>query len=159
MTDSDSSPALTPTSQKLASTYGIWLELAAGRVGPRRDEITPAQLRGTTASTFMIDVIDGGQDFRFRFAGDRVIQFMGRRLAGTLLSELRGTLFFDAMHHLFERCMVTKAPVRSGPVQTSYPGKEFLEIETVIMPLSDDGVNINCLFGGLDSWQVGTHGS
>ena len=51
-------------------------------------------MKGVLASTFIIDVVDGGQDFRFRFAGDRIIQFMGRRFAGILLSELTGTFFY-----------------------------------------------------------------
>ncbi len=143
------------TSERLKIVHGVWRDLAAGRIGPKRDEITPALLRGTTAFTFTIDVVDGGRDFRFRFAGDRIIQFIGRRLAGSLLSEIRGARFFDVMHMLYEECTRTKAPVARGPVQTTYPGKEFLEIETIILPLSEDGQTVSCLFGAMDSRQVG----
>jgi len=45
--------------------------LRAGRIGPKRDEISPAPLRGLLPFTFIIDVVDGGRDFRFRFAGEK----------------------------------------------------------------------------------------
>jgi hypothetical protein len=42
-------------------------------------------------------------------------------------------------------------------VQASLQGKEFLEIEAMVLPLSDDGATITGLFGAFDSWQLGTH--
>lgn len=157
--ESDDSFVRGLTSEKLRAAYDAWRELRAGRVGPRRDEITPARLRTVLPSTFMIDVIDAGQDFRFRFAGDRIIQFMGQRYAGTLLSEKRGIIFFDNMARLFKRCVSSRVPISSGPVQASLQGKEFLEIEAMVLPLSDDGTAISTLFGAFDSWQIGTHTS
>jgi len=157
MTDNANPVAL--TSEKLKAIHAVWRELAAGRLGPNREAITPARLRSKTASTFFIDVVDEGKDFRFRFAGDRVVQFMGQRLAGELLSAHRGTPFFDGMHGLYMRCVKQRAPATSGAVRASYPGKEFLDIEVLIMPLSDDGKTVTCLFGAFDSWPVGTHRS
>lgn len=147
------------TSEKLRATYEVWNELRASRIGPRRDEIAPARLRAVLPWTFMIDVVDGGQDFRFRFAGDRIIQFMGRRFAGALLSEQGANPFFERMRAMYSACATTIAPVTSGVVRTTYPGKEFLEIEALVLPLSEDGVTVPTLFGAFDSWQFGTHGS
>jgi len=147
----------TLTSEKLKSAFDAWDTLRAGRIGPKREEITPAPLKGVLASTFIIDVVDGGQDFRFRFAGDRIIQFMGRRFAGMLLSELIGTSFFDSMRAMYSGCVAAKRPITSGVRQATYPGKEFLEIEAMVLPLSEDGANVTHLFGAFDSWQLGTH--
>ena len=145
------------SSDKLKSAFDAWDALRSGRIGPKRDELTPVHLRGVLASTFMIDVVDGGQDFRFRFAGDRVIQFMGRRFAGMLLSELTGTSFFDNMRAMYSGCVASKGPVTSGVRQVTYPGKEFLEAEAMVLPLSDDGANVTHIFGAFESWQLGTH--
>jgi len=147
------------TSNKLRAAYETWKDLRGRRLAPKRGEITPARLRGILPSTFMIDVIDGGKDFRFRFAGERIIQFMGRRYAGTLLSAVRGSTFFDNMARMFEGCTEGKAPLTRGPVQASLTGKEFLEIEAMVLPLSEDGVEIHALFGAFESWQLGTHTS
>src|SRR5579871_1842258 len=107
---------LSLTSEKLRKTYDVWREWRGDRIGPRRDEVAPAKLRAVLSSTFMIDVVDGGKDFRFRFAGERVIQFMGRRLAGSLLSEQTSNPFFERMRAIFSSCVSTKAPVSRGPV-------------------------------------------
>jgi hypothetical protein len=159
MMDNSDGFGRTLTSDKLRAAYDVWQELRTGRIGPKRDEIAPSRLRGVLPWTFTIDVIDGGKDFRFRFAGDRIIQFMGRRFAGSLLSEHVGNLFFDRMRAMYSGCVATKAPITSGVSQTTYPGKEFLEIEALVLPLSEDGLTITTLFGAFDSWQVGTHAS
>jgi hypothetical protein len=147
------------TSEKLRLTYEVWQDLRGDRIGPKRDEIAPARLRAVLSSAYTIDVVDGGKDFRFRFAGERIIQFMGRRYAGTLLSEKHGSVFFDNMARMFTRCVTTIQPVSAGPVQASLQGKEFLEIEALVLPLSDDGLTVTGLFGAFDSWQLGTHKS
>jgi hypothetical protein len=157
MTDSVATRALILTSEKLVGIHKIWRELAAGGIGPTREAVTPARLRGTMPWTFVIDVV--GEDFRFRFAGDRIIQFMGRRLQGTLLSEHRGTPFFDGMHQFFSRSVTTKMPLTNGPSPVTYPGKEHLEMEVMVLPLSSDGETVTGLLGTFDTWQLGTHAS
>jgi hypothetical protein len=157
MTDSVATRELILTSEKLAGIQKIWRELAAGAIGPTREAVTPARLRGTLPWTFVIDVV--GEDFKFRFAGDRIIQFMGRRLQGTMLSEHRGTPFFDGMHQFFRRSVDTKAPLANGPSPVTYPGKEHLEMEVMVLPLSNDGESVSGLLGTFDTWQLGTHAS
>ena len=146
------------TSDKLAGVHKIWLELAAaGSIGPKREEITPARLRGMMPWTFLIDIV--GEDYRFRFAGDRIIQFMGKRLQGALLSEFRGTPFFDGMHRFFSRGAEAKIPLVSGPAPVTYPGKEHLEMEVMVLPLSEDGKAVSGFLGAFDTWRLGTHAS
>jgi hypothetical protein len=149
----------TLTSDKLKRVYDAWESLRSAGIGPKRDELSPALLRGVLAYTFVIDVVDGGKDFRFRFAGDRIIQFMGRRFAGMLLSELGGSPFFDNMRAMYVGCVAAKAPISSGIRQVTYPGKEFLELEAMVVPLSENGVGVTHLFGAFESWQLGTHSS
>lgn len=155
----ETSTAIELTSARLKAAHTVWTEQAAGRLGPKRDEITPARLRRVTAWTFMMDVVGGGTDFRFRFAGDRIIQFMGRSLAGELLSAHLGTSFFDGMNWLFQGCIQRRAPFAIGPMPVRYPGKEHLEFEALVMPVSEDGTNVTALFGALESWQLGTNAS
>src|SRR5258707_10350640 len=77
------------TSERLKAVYGAWKGLLAGRIGPRRAEMNPAHLRRATPWTFTVDVIDGGKDFRFGFAGDRVTQFLDRRCTAPTLGGLK----------------------------------------------------------------------
>ena len=157
MTDSNATNELVLTSEKLINIQKIWRELAAGSVGARREDITPTKLRGTMPWAFVLDV--AGDDFKFRFAGDRIIQFMDRRLQGSLLSEHRGTPFFDGMHQFFSRAVRIQAPQSYGPGPVTYPGKEHMEMEVMVLPLSDDGHAVNGLLGTFDTWRLGTHTS
>jgi hypothetical protein len=143
-------------SEKLVGALDAWKRVAAGRLAPKREEITPALLRSVLPSIWMIDVVDGGTDFRFRFAGDRVIQFMGRRYAGALLSEHIGNPFFQRMRAILVECVNRRVPVAVGPLRSNLEGKEFLEMEVAVMPLSEDGETVSCLFGAMDVRGVGT---
>lgn len=145
------------TSEKLLAVYAIWMELAAGRIGPQRSELTPSRLRRATSWTFTVDVMDGGTDFRFGFAGDKLMQFLGQRCAAPTLAGLRGSHFFDAADELFRTCIASKKPLVSGPQPTYYKGKEHLEREVLLLPLSEDGVNVTGILGAFDTWRLGTN--
>jgi hypothetical protein len=155
MSESGDEFAAKLTGSRLRNIYEAWKSLGAGRVGPARDAITPAQLRGAMPWTFRVD--RAGEDFRFSFAGEQVIQFMGTRLSGRTLSEMTGTPFFDGMQRFFSRCVEVKAPLQAGPLRAIYPGKEHLEMEVIVLPLSDDGVGVTALLGAFETWRAGTH--
>ena len=145
------------TGERVSAIHAVWKELAGDRVGPTREDVTPAKLRALLPWTWMVDVVDGARDFRFRLAGDRVIQYMGRRYTGSLLSQLRGPPFFESMHGIFAECVAQRQPVAQGPIPSSLEQREYLEGEVVVLPLSDDGAVITSLFGGFECWPLGTH--
>lgn len=147
----------TLTSGRLKAVYAAWKVLSDGRVGPRRAEVKPAHLRRDTPWTFTVDVLDGGKDFRCGFAGDRLMQFLDRDCRAPTLGGLKGNHFFDEAGKLFLRCVTSRKPVASGPKPTSYTGKEHLEREVLLLPLSEDGTTVTGLLGAFDTWRLGTH--
>jgi len=157
MTQPEDNFARAVTSRTLLSIYDTWKILAAGRIGPRRAEVTPAQLRRTIAWTFTIEVVDGGRDFRFGFAGDKVMQFLEQRCAASTLAGMKASNFFAGAGNLFRHCVESKKPLLSGPKPASYPGKEHLEREVLLLPLSEDGVHVTGLLGAFETWRLGTN--
>jgi hypothetical protein len=143
------------TSDKLLAIYLAWKDVSANRVGPRRSELTPAHLRRATPWAFTVDLID--DDFRFGFAGDRLMQFLEKRCATPNVSGLRDIAFFAAAETLFRDCAKSRKPLISGPRPTFYQGKEHLEREVLLLPLSDDGEKVTGLLGAFDTWRLGTH--
>jgi hypothetical protein len=143
-------------SERLVGVLDAWKRMAAGRAAPRREEITPALLRTALPWIWMVDVVDGGKDFRFRLAGDRVIQFLGRRYAGELISESLDNPFFQRMRAILAECTEHKKPLAVGPLRSNLKGKEFFEIEIVVMPLSENGRQVSALFGAMDLSAVAT---
>lgn len=137
-------------SERLVGVLDAWKRTAGNRMAPKREEITPSLLRTALPWIWMIDVIDGGKDFRFRIAGERVIEFMGRRHAGELLSDNLENPFFQRMRGILLECHKHKKPVAVGPIRSNLKGKEFFEMEVVVMPVSEDGQNVTTLFGAMD---------
>ena len=143
------------TSEKLKGVHALWREVKFDRIGPKRGEITPARLRTFMPWTFIMEVVEA--DFRFSFAGDRVVQFMGRPHAGTLLSALLGTPFYDGVNRFLKGAAAARAPWHMGPIRTTLAGKEHLEMEVLALPLSENGERITALLGAFETWRAGTH--
>ena len=143
------------TSEKLKAVYRLWRDLKGEAVGPKRGQITPAQLRTNMPWTFVMEV--AGEDFRFSFAGDRIVQFMGKAHAGALLSTLLGAPFYDGMNRFFTGAIQSRTPMRVGPLRSNLPGKEHLELEVIVLPLSEDGERITALLGAFEAWRAGTY--
>jgi hypothetical protein len=145
-------------SRTLIDVHALWLQLANGRFAPKRDDLTPANIRGLLPAVYFMDVIGQGEDFRFRFAGDRIIQFMGRRYAGQLLSEVRSAgAIFEGMYRIFSACVTLRRPIANGPMRSTLEQKNYLEMEVLALPLSDDEKTVTALFGAVDTWPVGTN--
>ena len=135
--------------------YAIWQKLSGDRLAPRREEFTLAHIRSLAPWVWNIDVIDEGQDFRFRLAGDRIIEFMQKRYAGAVLSALPKNPFFVRMHAILSHCVTEKRPVAAGPFQSAYENKDHLEMEVVVLPLSEDGETVTGLMGVMEYWPLG----
>jgi hypothetical protein len=148
-------PADRLVSARLSDAYHAWNRARGDRFAPRREEMTPALLRSSLPWTWFVDVIEGGADFRFRVAGDRVVQFMGRRFAGELMSTHLEEPFFARMQAFLHECLRRRGPVALGPMRSLRQGKEHLGIEVIGMPLSDDGAAVTTIFGGLDASALG----
>jgi hypothetical protein len=138
------------TSERLVGVLAAWKQVGQGRIGPKREEITPALVKNALPWIWMIDVVDSGSDFRFRLAGDRIIQFMGRRYAGTLLSEFLDQPFFGHMRQILVACVEQKRPLMVGPGRSKMKGRELLELEVLALPLSEDGEQVTTIFGAME---------
>jgi hypothetical protein len=140
------------TSERLKRLYVYWDALRGNRVGPARSELNPADMRDQLGWIWLMDVTDGGADFRFRMGGDRVIQFFGRRLSGALLSDIakESPQFFGRFRNLVRLATTSARPASGGPAQTAYEPKAHLDVEALMLPLSDDGVTVTGLLGGIE---------
>ena len=150
-------PAGEIVGEKARVIHALWEKVRDSRIAPKRKEITLSLVRDVTPWMWIIDVVDDGADFRFRLAGDRIVQFLGYRNFGVLLSELPASPFYDAMGRILTQCFEAKEPLALGPVRSNHPGKEHWEVEIVVLPLSEDGERISALFGTMELWPLGTN--
>jgi len=137
-------------SNRLLRTYVQWRRLAGERFAPTRSEIAPAQFKSDLAHVFLMDVLDEGSDFRFRLGGERIVEFMGGRHAGRLLSDFVGLPAYEQMHRFFQAAVKRRTAVAAGPVSLNRDGREAVAMEVLAMPLSDDGTGVTDVFGAMD---------
>ena len=112
----------------LADTLELWKNWADGRAAPTWRDVDLMQLPSTLApQTLVVDVIDGGRDYRYRYWGTMYTDQFGFDDTGNLLSNSVGPNFIqmareqlrkvvdDAKPHAFD--VAIRAP-RTGLQQT-----------------------------------------
>ncbi|MDE2109731.1 MAG: PAS domain-containing protein [Alphaproteobacteria bacterium] len=152
----DLKPANAIVGEKSQALLALWSKLKGDRMAPKREEVTLTHVRALSPWVWTIDVVDGGADFRFRLAGDRIIQFLGKRYSGSLMSSLPESPFFERLHRTLSYSVEHKRPVAVGPVRSDYEGTDHWEVEAVALPLSDDGENVTGFLGAMEVWPLGT---
>jgi hypothetical protein len=139
-------------SKRLKRLFAYWDGLRGTRFAPARSDLNPAEMKDQLGWVWLMDVIDGGTDFRFRMGGDRVVQFFGERLSGNTLRAVlpRSPAFFGRFLDLVTETTAARKPVAGGPAQTAYEPRAFLEVEVLLLPLSDDGAAVTGIMGCIE---------
>ena len=134
----------------LVRTYRTWRELARARFAPSRSDIAPNRFKSELSAIYLIDVIGDGTDFRLRLVGDKVARFLGSEFkVGKDLTQISRSPFQERSLRLFRHCVSTRAPVALGLVRTLHDERSFFDIETIVLPLSDDDQSATGLLGAI----------
>ena len=141
-------PATDLVNDHLIKAHKVWQELADRRFAPTRKEIVPSRFKFALSTLFLVDVVDGGADFRLSLAGETVIRFLGSEFKpGKLLTQVSPSPFRERSCRFFQRCVETKAPVGLGPVRTLHVEHSYFYNEAIVLPLSDDGQSVTGILG------------
>ena len=144
----DPDPRAVPT-RPLAFLLRHWEKLRAadGHVTP--DRIDPAALAPAIGHVMLLDVEDGGRDFRYRLYGSTIARRSGFDMTGRRTSELpTGQLAADFFLAVYRAVLVRRLPVYTWhqmPVQVTVNTWHRL-----ILPLTDaDGQVVQLLAGNV----------
>lgn len=112
---------------------------------PSRADIRPSDLRRCLDSIAMIDVLDGGAEFRYRVVGTLLTQYFLADPTGKTLTEAWpnvASAIAERSRANLMRIVQMRVPVYvSGRLDWPAVGPESFEL--LSMPLSDDGHNVN----------------
>ena len=148
-----------PDMRLVDDLLGYWDRQRAGRIGPRRAEIDPTEIKVHLPHIVMTDVIDGGNDFRFRLIGTRIVEGLGHDNTGKRFSEA----FHDQpealaqLNALFRLPVVQKVPIFGRGRIFWMPAAKYRRYSAASMPLSDDGVNVNIILSEMFVGYGGKH--
>ncbi len=106
----------------------LWASWSQGKYAPTWKDVELYSLPPIILpQTLVVDVVDGGKDYRYRFWGSDYTKHYGCDETGQLLSETLGPSFIGATQNQLKRVMESKKPVcfdvailapRTGVVQT-----------------------------------------
>src|SRR5262245_3725099 len=82
---------------ELIQLYDYWNKLRGKRFAPSLREVDPREISRLLPWVWLVDVVDDGDDFLFRLGGEKIIEYVGRRLSGARLNHFRNQHFFETM--------------------------------------------------------------
>jgi hypothetical protein len=133
----------------LAFVRDYWWRQRGDRAMPRREDISPADMKAHLPHIILADVIDKGADFRYRLVGGQSQRFFAGNPTGRLMSEALAAFGSDTVEATLAAYRATVE--RRAPLRVRSTGAYFAQgaklCDALLTPLSDDGVAVNMIFG------------
>ncbi|MDJ0951944.1 MAG: PAS domain-containing protein [Alphaproteobacteria bacterium] len=138
-----------PTNQLLIDLAALWESKCVDGKLPGRADFSPEVLRRWLGHVIMLDVIDGGRDFRYRLIGTHITRMLNRDYTGKLVSECE----YDDRANVedsFRLPLQRRKPVFRTGRATWQSSVDAMPYDSVHMPLATDGENIDMLLGAIE---------
>jgi hypothetical protein len=126
----------------LQALLDYWIEKRGNRRCPDKSDIDPTEIGPLLPHLLLLDAVPPGGAFRYRLAGTRVTQMVGREVRGLTQRELHDNATDPAMVRGLARIETEYAWVArafTGGFRTSrlaVPGRDHIELARIILPLS-----------------------
>ncbi|WP_020594174.1 PAS domain-containing protein [Kiloniella laminariae] len=130
--------------EELKFLLNWWEATRAGRFAPMPTDVDPFALRPVLGRVTVLDVLDGGEDFRYRLYGSAIMNEPGKDLTGQLVSEIWTPL--RAFFAITYRALLK----RREPLYTRHVPHHSLKLSTwdrLILPLGENGEVSRILVG------------
>jgi hypothetical protein len=138
-----------------AAVLAYWQQKRGRRPMPTRADIEPLELRPILRHVFMIDVLPGEAEFRFRLLGTAITERYGRDSTRKTVRDVYADA--DPAFTAWYTAMLVAVKDSRRPVLAAGPmlmvRKDFVSFRALHLPLSDDGVTVNVIFGATDFTQ------
>jgi len=129
----------------VCAAHQVWQTLCGERRMPSRVQMTPRIMREFLKYTALIEVLDGGREFRFRVSADAVNLQQGMTLQGMTTADidLRAPGYGTNLNRLYARVCRRRAPhAYRGTYYRPTDGHAFSH-ESIMLPLGEDGETVD----------------
>jgi len=138
---------------RLAVLYSYWSSKRGARAIPGRADIEPGELRALLPHILLIDVVEGGRDFRYRLVGTEIERHIGRPVTGSLISEVLSGAYLTYIRSLHQRVVAEAAPIYSENSFNDGRGglaeiADFKRAFRLMLPLAKDGATVDMVLCG-----------
>lgn len=132
----------TAMNPQLAAFLALWRTKTDGTALPARADFSMEDLRPFLGRIGILDVVDGGADFRFRVYGSNIATAYKGEMTGKSVQEYRSN-FRDVIVPGYRRCFETREP-RYDILKIDDEAMLY-RWERIVVPLAADGRTINML--------------
>jgi hypothetical protein len=133
----------------LAFVRDYWQRTRGGRTMPGRMDIAPTDMKAHLPHILLVDVINDGEDFRYRLVGSQLQRYFDGNPTGKLMSETLAVFGADTVRDTLDAYRL--AVVRGTPVRIRGTGAIYRQdlkyFDALLTPLSDDATRVNMIFG------------
>lgn len=135
-------PRLDCISPRLSDMRDYWRAKCAGRAMPARADIVVTEIPHLMPAVFLADVVARGEDFRIRLVGTALTRMAGRDDSGKLTSEIPAGELCRRLVWSMRWVTARARPLRTHAAHTALPGQEYLQGESLVLPLSGGGPDV-----------------
>lgn len=132
----------------LGPAYDYWRSKCGARALPRRRDIDPTEIRRLLPNIQITEWVDGGKRIRYCLVGTAIVEAYGAELTGKYFDEVFSGERLRFIEANYRTMCNEKKPVL---VSNRYYSARNVELfcNRMIMPLSDNGVDINKCFSAM----------
>ncbi|HWA90217.1 MAG TPA: PAS domain-containing protein [Rhizomicrobium sp.] len=138
-----------PEPALLAFLRTYWNQQRGTGSMPRRQDISPAQMRAYLPHILLCDVVRGGEDFRYRLVGSELQRYFKDNPTGRLMSEALKPFGADTVARTIETYAAVVA--RHAPLRIRGAGSIYSQaaktFDALLTPLSSDGIMADMILG------------
>jgi hypothetical protein len=135
----------------LAFLKEYWEQKRAGRTMPARADIKPAEMKQHLGWVVLADVFPDFSDFRYRTIGTNITRYVLADATGKTVREVfarYGEAAVNGVRSAYRKCARDHVAVHShGPAD--WLEHDFLDFDSLYLPLSDDGVSVNMVLAAV----------
>ena len=133
---------------KLAALQSFWESKAARKRSlPARVDFDVLELWPWLGNLALVEVIDGGADFRYRLHGTVMVEILGMDLTGRRLSGMTATMQEVAGREC-RAAVQSRRPTSFTRIRFDRPS-DHRRVTSLLLPLAADGSTVDMLLQGL----------
>jgi hypothetical protein len=140
------------TSPLVLSLFAYWDQIRDGRPAPSWPEIDPGAIKSCLPYLLVSEVFGEPFDLRYRIAGSEIVASYGYDPTGTTMRGFKHPPAEGAWPALYERLIGDRRPIFGRYVAVvGWAG--IFRVDTVTLPLSQDGQSINRIIE-VEDWSM-----
>jgi hypothetical protein len=125
----------------VCEALATWRRLCGARKMPSRADMSPRVMRGFLKHMALIQIVEGGRDFRYRVVGDAVIMQQNVPLNGMTTSDLDARIpgYGAQLARAYARVYRHRVPLAYRGLYYRPADQHTFSHESIMAPLGDDG--------------------